>query len=331
MSARSAFQSAGGQSKAARGDCQYQISGQTIGRFYFPASTVDYDTWTMRKAHELISNDGGVNVFPGGTHQSNYSLLDDIVNSISLYAWREVSWNVNADLDKVWLNWAVPIYGERAAPDIIKALKLSEEAVNRTFSTLGMGSDTNSGFAGSIARRETLLMYANRYYLPEFAKFLEPTKENIERVIAEKTANSQRIDEMFRELDRARPYLRPELYEELATRFDWLKEHAICAAALDESLWRYRYLRYLESKQTTDPAQLKSIARPFDVVKQHASRLFRYDAAQKFSCYSVPLGQLRVKPTLGSPLPLMKELYEKSRQSIENIAGPEYVPAESKR
>src|SRR5207253_7855503 len=163
------------------------------------------------------------------------------------------------------------------------------------------------------------------------AKFLEPTKENIQRVIDEKAANLRRIDEMFSELEQAKPYLRQEQYDELATRFDWLREHAICAGALDESLWRYRLLRYLDSKQTTDPEQLKYIAQAYDMVKQHGAHLFRYDAAQKFSCYSVPLGQLRTKPSLGSPLPLMKELYDKSRQAIESIAGPEYVPAEWRR
>lgn len=43
---------------------EYQESGQTIGRFYFPASSVDYITWTMRKAHALVGASGGVNVFP---------------------------------------------------------------------------------------------------------------------------------------------------------------------------------------------------------------------------------------------------------------------------
>jgi hypothetical protein len=310
---------------------EYQISGQTIGRFYFPASTVDYDTWTMKKAHELVGSDGGVNVFPGGTHQTDYSVFDDIANSINLYAWREVSWNVNADINKVWTDWAVAIYGERAAPHVVRALRLSEEAVYRTFSTLGMGSETNSGFAGNIERRETLLKYTNRYYLPEYAKFLEPNEENIRRVSEEKAANMKRIEEMFAELEAAKPDLKPEQYRELATRFDWLREYAVCSNNLDESLWRYRYLRYLASKQTTDPEQLKHIAAAYDAVREHAARLFRYDPSQKFSCYSVPLGQLRTKPSLGSPLPLMKELYEKSKQLIEENVGPDYLPAEWKR
>lgn len=308
---------------------EYQIAGQTVGRFYFPASSVDYNAATMKKAFEL--GDAGVNVFPGGTKQTNYSVSDDIANSINIYAWRELSWNVNADLNKVWLDWAVPIYGEKAAPHVIKALKLSEEAVNRTFSTLGMGTDTNSDFAPTIERRETLLRYTNRYFLPEYAKFLEPTKENTARVIAEKETNLKRINEMFVELESAKPFLKRDQYDELKTRFDWLKEYAICARFLDESLWRYRYLRALEEKQTTDPEQLKFLATAFDAVKEHQKLLFRYDPNQKFGGYDTTLGNLRTKPSLGNPVPLMKELYERSRQSIENLTGANYLPAEWRR
>ena len=58
--------------------------------------------------------------FPGGTMQSDYSVFDDILNSINLYAWRELSWNVNADPAKIWKDWATPIYGAQAAPHISK-------------------------------------------------------------------------------------------------------------------------------------------------------------------------------------------------------------------
>jgi len=223
------------------------------------------------------------------------------------------------------MDWATPIYGAQAAPHIVRALRLSEEAVNRTFSALGMGSSTNSDFAGDIARRETLLMYTNRHYLPEYAKFLEPTKENIRRVADEKAKCLRDIDEMFRELDLARPNLKPEQYAELRTRFDWLREFAVASRYLDESLWRYRYLRHLAEMRTTDPDQMKYLAEANDAVKEHQKLLFRYDPAQKFSCYSVPLGDLRVRPSLGNPLPLMKELYEKSKAYVDEIAGPDAV------
>lgn len=310
---------------------EYQMTGQTTGRYYFPASTVNHTVWTMKKSRTLLGPDGGVNLFLGGTRQSNYFLLDDILNSINVAAWRELSWNVDADMDQVWNDWAAGVYGEKAVPHMVRALRLSEDAVNKMFSTLGMGSSTNSDFAGNIARRETLLMYTNRYYLPEYAKFLEPTKENIQRVIDEKDGCLKNIDTMFAELEQARPYLDNEVYEEVKTRFEWLKEFAIVKRYLEESLFRFRYLRYLNSMRTTDPEQMKYLAQAYDQVQEHRRKLFEYDPSQKFRCYDRPLGQLRNRPALGNPMPLMKELYEQSRKYAEEIVGPDYLPQEWKR
>ena len=310
---------------------EYQISGQTTGRFYFPASTVAHTDWTMKKSLELVGHDGGVSVFPGGTGQSDYSLFDDILNSINLYAWRELSWEVDASVDKIWLDWATPIYGAKATPHVIKALQLSEDAVNHVFSTLGLGSDTTSEFPGSIKRRETLLKYTNRHHLPDYAKFLEPTKENIQRVVAAKSECLKEIDEMFTQLELAKPNLTAAQAGELTTRFNWLKQFAIVNASLEESLWRYRYLRYEAAMLTTDPEQMKFLAQACDAVQAHRKLLFQFDPGQKFSCYDVPLGELQRRPSLGNPLPLMKELYQGSEDFVESAVGPGCLPKDWRR
>jgi hypothetical protein len=306
---------------------EYQVSGQFVGRFYFPASSVQEMATTMRQAREEVGEGGGVNIFPGGTMQSNYSVFDDIINSVNLYAWRRLSWDTHTDVNRIWTDWAATIYSQAAAPHIVKALQLSEHVVDGTFTTLGFGSSTNSDFAGTIARRETLLRYTNRYYLPMDAQRLEPTKGNIDRVVEEKRKVVEQLNLMQAELDLAKPALMPAQAAEWQTRFDWLKEFAIVNNQLDESLWRYRYLRYLDSMLTTDPSQLKSLAASYDIVEQHAKLLFRYSPDQKFSCYSTTLGELARKPSLGSPLPLMHELYAKSKELIEQSVGPDYLPA----
>jgi hypothetical protein len=312
---------------------EYQIIGQTQGRYYFPASCVDYIARTMKRSYGLIGANGGVSLGYGATKQMDFSLLDDIVNGINIYAARELSWNVNASVDEIWRNWATPIYGEQAAPHIARALQLSEDAANLTFSVLGLGSSTNSDFVGDIARKETLLRYTNRYYLPDYARYLEPTKENIQRVIDEKQKCIDGINQMFSELERARPYLATAQAQELQTRFNWLKEFAICRKYLDISLWRYRYLRYLASMLMTDPEQMKYLAEAYDQVHEHAKLLFQCDPGQRFSCYSVRLGKLPVQPAqaMGDPIPLMEELYEKSRLCVEESTGPDYLPVEWRR
>lgn len=306
---------------------EYQLVGQTVGRQYFPASNVNYMSWTMQKSLSLIGHHGGVEMGAGATMQRGYDAFADILNNSKVYAWRELSWNVHEDVSKIWADWSRQIYSAEAAPHIAEAMRISEDAVNKTFSPLGFGSSTNSDFAGTIARRETLLRYTNRNYLPEYTKFLEPTLQNIDLVVAEKQKALEDIDRMFAALEAAKPHLTPAQRQEIETRFDWLRQFAICNVTLDMSLWRYRYIRARAQMLTTDPAQLKPLADAWDTVARHAPLLFRYQPAQQFSCYHVTLGELRRKPGLGSPLPLMHELYHQSLSYMEQSVGPGYLPA----
>jgi len=307
---------------------EWQITGQTTGNFYFPASTVDHTAQTMKRSLALVGASGGVSVFLGATKQPQYELLDDIANSFNAYAWKAFSWDPAASVDAVWQTWAEPIYGKKAAPAIIAALRLSEPVATRVFSTLGMGSDTESRFAKTIARREVLLKYSNRYYLPEGRAMLEPTLENVARVVAEKAEVMRQIDGMDRQLALARPHLTPAQANELATRFGWLRSFAVVAGMLDESLWRFRYLRHEAAMLTTDPEQMKHLAAAYDMVEKQRRELFKIDPAATFSCWAVPVGQLEVKPGLGSPQPLMQEIYQTSLKFVQDSVGPDGLPRE---
>lgn len=307
---------------------EYQIVGQTIGRQYFPASVINYMSWTMKKSLSLVGHNGGAEMGAGGTMQTNYDVYADILNNCKIYAWRELTWNVDEDVEKIYADWAHQIYSPQAAPHMAKAMQLSEDAVYKTFSPLGFGSSTNSDFADTISRRETLLRYTNRNYLPEYVKFLEPTKDNIALIVAEKQKALHDIDLMFQELDAAMPYLTAAQRQELETRFDWFRQFALCNVTLDMSLWRFRYVRALANMLTTDPSEIKPLAEAWDTVTKTAPLLFRYKASQKFSCYDVPLGELGRAPALGNPLPLMHELYRQSLALMEQSVGPGYLPRE---
>ena len=310
---------------------EYQITGQTTGRFFLPASTVDYTAWTMKRSHGLVGSSGGVSLFPGGTKNPHYDLFADIINGINARAWRELSWDPDAKVDDIWLEWARPIFGSNAAPAVVRALRRSESVINRLFSALGLGNDTNSGFAATIARRETLLKYTNRYYRPEGQAALEPTLANVDRIIAEKEDCLRQIAVMKKDIDEAAPDLGPTQLAELRTRLDWLEEIAQVERYLDESLWRYRYLRHEAEMFTTDPGQMAYLAKAYNEVREHYRLLFRFDPNQRFSCYDVELGRLPARPSLGSPLPLMNELYQSSLALVQQTLGPESVPPQWQR
>jgi hypothetical protein len=304
---------------------EYQMVGQTTGRYYFPAVNVNQTKKTIKKAYRLMGENSGTSLSWGATHQVHYDLLDDIANGINLYAWRQLSWNPDADLQKIWIDWAKPIYGSKAAPYIIKALQLSEPVVDKLFSTLGFGYDTNTGFPGTIYRREVLLMYTNRTYLPQYKKYLKPTLKNVHRVIKEKNEALQDIDKMFSYLKKAKPYLKKQQYQELHTRFNWLRYEAIENKLSEVSYWRFRYLRYLYSIRSAAPKQLKKIAEAYHKVIQYKDSLFQYQDDQKFSCYGDwTLGKINKVHHigLGNPVPLMKEIYDKSKHYTAEIVGP---------
>ena len=76
---------------------------------------------------------------------------------------------------------------------------------------------------------------------------------------------------------------------------------------------------------------MKFLANAYDRVKTQGKHLFNIVPTQTFSCYDVPLGELKTKPSLGSPASLMREIYAASLQCVESAVGPEGVPRESRR
>ena len=183
-----------------------------------------------------------------------------------------------------------------------------------------------------------LLRYTNRNYLPEYAAYLEPTLENVARMEKQKADCMGRIDEMAAALEAAKPHLTQAQAAEVATRFDWFRHFAICNTTLDVGLWRFRYLRALAAKLTTDPKQMKELAAAYDLVEAEAPKLFQFDPAQKFSCYRVTLGELgrgpnlgnprSGGPNLGNPRSLMHEIYNQSLAFVMESVGPDYLPQE---
>jgi hypothetical protein len=309
---------------------EYQQVGQFIGRQYFPASTVNYTAATMKHALALVGPEGGAQIDAGGTNQpGTFDLFTDILNNNCIYAWRELTWNVNVNLDTMWHEWAMETYGAAAAPAMVKFMRASEDACTWCWSPLGHGSSTNADFAGNIARREVLLRYTNRNYLPEYALYLEPTLENVAKMEKQKADCLGKIDEMAAALEAARPHLTDAQLGEITMRLDWFRHFAICNTTLDVSLWRFRYLRSLAAKLTTDPKQMKELAAAYDLIEAEAPKLFHFDPAQQMSMYRVPLGQLGARSlTLGNPRSLMHDIYSQSLRFALESVGPDYLPAE---
>lgn len=250
---------------------EWQITGQTVGLQYLPASVVDQTARQFGRVKRLVSPEGGVMLYAGAYKRDGYAALSDDLNSVNIHVWRQLSWNPDDDVEALWREWAVARHGAKAEA-VIAAMKSSERASVAAFSPLGLGAPTESFFANSAERRESLLRYTNRFFLPEGVAALAPTKENIARVVAEK--------------DAALAQLKGD-----GERFGWLNAQLEVSRALDGALWRYFYLRELVKRGGSDAAVLAEIDADFEAVKRRREQL----------C-----------PGLGSPIPLIRDIRDKA-------------------
>ena len=299
---------------------EWQIAGQTVGLQWLPASVVDHTAATMRRAAKLVGAGGGVALYTGGYNCSGYEALDDIANSVNVYAWRRLSWNPQEDVNAIWRDWAEKTYGAKAGVMVAAALRLSERAVAASFSPLGLGAPTESRFPSTVSRREDLLRYTNRQYLPEGAAALAPTRENVARVVAEKDAAIAQVEEMLRLVQAAGPQTDAAKAKELLLRIGWLRTHLVVTRALDGALWRLRYRRAESQLGRTDAKALDEIERDFETVRRESANLFAHGPDLKLSGYPEPLGDREI--TLRSPIPLMRDIESEARKTVERFAGP---------
>ena len=242
---------------------EWQITGQTVGLQFLPASVVDQTARQFRRVAELVPSEGGVMLYAGAYKRTDgYAALLDDLNSVNIHVWRQLSWNPNEDVESLWREWAVPRHGKDAEA-VIAAMKATERATVAAFSPLGLGAPTESFFANSVSRRESLLRYTNRYFLPDGKAALAPTLANVARILAEKNAAIAELDAAMRPADgRSRPSTPDD------KRFGWLRAHLEATRALDGALWRYFYLRELAKRGETDPDVLAEIDVDFDDVRR---------------------------------------------------------------
>ena len=286
---------------------EWQITGQTLGLQWLPASVVDDTAWRMKEARRRVGPHGGVALYAGGYKNRGYDALDDIMNSVNLYAWRELSWNPEKSVDAIWTEWSQRTFG-KVEPNVIAALKASERSAVFSFSPLGLGAPTESIFANSRTRRETLLKYTNRYFLPEGEAALAPTEANIDRVIAEKNAALTAVEGMHAALQQAD--LPPSQKDEMVLRTDWLRAHLKVSRALDGALWRLRYLETLAPTDKRAEVLRREIAADFETVRTQTRELFAGAVGRMFSFYADPVQERQV--TLGSPIGLIRDIRDQA-------------------
>ena len=265
---------------------EWQITGQTVGRQYFPAPVVAQTVRQFARVRDLVSPGGGVMLYAGTYKRDGYAALSDRLNSVNIHVWRQLSWNPAEDVDALWREWAEPLYGENWSA-VVAAMKASEAASVVSFSPLGLGAPTESVFARNVERRESLLRYTNRYFLEEGRTALEPTQKNVWRVIAQK-------DSALADLDAALAKLGKGVVDDAdLVRFGWLRSHLAVSRELDANLWRLRLLK-----------RQRTLGKPTDDLLREIK-----DGAAK-----VCTAKFRFPREIGSPVPLMSDICSQAKE-----------------
>ena len=225
-------------------------------------------------------------LYAGAYKRDGYAALSDRLNSVNIHVWRQLSWNPDEDVEALWREWAEPLYGGRWQT-VVAAMKASEAASVASFSPLGLGAPTESVFARNVERRESLLRYTNRYFLPDGKASLEPTQENVGRVIEQKDAALSVLDTAIAKLGKG------IVTDADLVRFGWLRSHLAVSRELDANLWRLRLLK-----------RQRTLGRPTDALLREIQ-----EGADR-----IRISKCKFPREIGSPVPLMKDICSQARE-----------------
>ena len=154
-------------------------------------------------------------------------------NEINVYALYRLVEDPDVTADQIWDEWTVKHYGEAAAPWVEKALKPSFEIVNLSYFILEFWITDHSelpsyGYAKSHISSRTIAKWKPgepRYQELE-RRLNHPDPALLERILAEKDKAIALADEAMHHLNRARPHLSGEQYDELFWRLNLLRRVA---------------------------------------------------------------------------------------------------------
>ena len=219
---------------------QFQISGEYRGFNKVPSSMVQYLKDRMGACARLGVS--GVLVIAGGWIDPFYIFWEDIINSVNFEAFAKFSWDVEESAEDVWSSWAEKVYGKKAAPHVITALKMSQSVIEKSLGIRGLNFTDHSGYPTSIPRMWEITWDWSNYWYPDSNERFAITPENIKEVIGEKEEALKTAREMLSIIKEAECHLQKKQYSELNERIEWLIHYATIQRYLAEIYFRMLFL-----------------------------------------------------------------------------------------
>ena len=230
--------------------------------------------------------------------------LRDVIQGGELFAFGELTWNADKTAEEVALQYCQEIFGEQAAPFIAAALRKSGEVIAKT-----LYLNDGPRFSGHSHIENDLRAFWDVYTLYDSAPFflneeqrkkvleagppyqeqieallpgLAITDDNITAVMRGKDEAVSEAEWMIAQIELARPYLDPSLFEQLHTRCEWSLNYARLFRGLARAFFHLRMGRVKDGVQVIAGAD--EMAAAMQVLPQTGLPL-PYDLDPQFGAY----------------------------------------------
>jgi hypothetical protein len=197
-----------------------------------------------------------------GTDTISSRREQDLIQSAENYALSEMMWDHSVTAEQAALEYCKRKFGAQAAPIIAPALLLSGSAIAKTlFLPDGIRFSGHSHIENDLrvlwdiytlydsapsfldAQTRQKILRAGPPYQPKIeaaSPGLKLTRKNIASIMAGKNEAVAEAAWMVTQVEKARPYLKPEHYEELSTRCQWLVGYARLFRGLAQAFFHLR-------------------------------------------------------------------------------------------
>lgn len=269
---------------------EYDVHGQYFGWGATPSIMID------DLIHRL--NYGRENNVSGFIMRTDWEGVQDTScfdtpNLINLYAAAILGKNPGADKREIYARWLVEeeLVADGISPKALReciewSMKLLEQTWPLVCSTVfvnGTVFSDNSAFHVNI-RQPTWIAETHHSLKNWFSgadDALGMQDKNAKKILDEKDEALKRTSEIYNQVIARNPGLKPEAYQDLVQRFDFLR---VYAEGFRLTTRIYIFSRLLEERGDKKPAYLKQP--PYELLKQTVAELKAYQARLKLSAFA---------------------------------------------
>jgi hypothetical protein len=224
---------------------EFDCSSEFTGKNRIPYTSPEYFErhWRYDLQHESVV---------GYNARLDHNGFDAVFtpNEINLYTLYRLTEDASVTADQIWEEWIERKYGLDAALYILETLYPTFEIVNKTFFPLKFWTTNKSvlpsfSYANGHISSRTIAKWIpeNPHYKELEDKLNHPDPKILERILAEQDTTMAMAKECLLSLQKAKPFIAKEKYEDLYWRLDLLSFVTMVWRIHLEAFYGYKVLK----------------------------------------------------------------------------------------